>query len=211
MLHLASWLDFGPASPVAFLQSCLRTTQGSEIKVERGIFPLDLAAVHRRVGTGATAPSTGMLPGTRAGGPRLARQPPRPRGARSAPPRGGSAGGRMRVGSAGRSSLLPPTTETCQGASSPLHPPFYFFPRLPNLTVNAACLTLCGVATPQQPVTVSKAMSRLGVGRGSRLLFLPQLRQSAASPAPRPRRGGMLQLCRCGTESCRPSQLRSEG
>lgn len=143
-------------------------------------------------------------PGLRGG-----RWPPRPRGARSAPPRGSSAGSRMRVGSVGRSSFLPPTTETCQSASSPLHPSFYFFSSITQFNGKGCLPHPCGVTAPQQPV--SKEIARMGVGRGSSLLSLPQLRQSAASPAPRLERGGMLQLCRCGKASCRPPQLRREG
>lgn len=96
-------LNFGPTSR----QSCLTNTPGSEIKLRRGIFSLDLAARHRRAGAGVTAASTGMLPGKGAGGPR-------------SPELREAARGRDPPRLCGRSNLLLRRPRTCQGVSSSL-------------------------------------------------------------------------------------------
>lgn len=101
-LCFTPWLDFGPIVPLASPQRSLTNTPGSEIKLRRGIFSLDLAARHPR----AAACLYRDAPGKESG-----RADPGSRGMRS-----GSAG-------AGRASLpgeqLPPSP-ACQGVSPSL-------------------------------------------------------------------------------------------
>lgn len=119
--------------PVTSLQPCLTNTRSSEIKLGREIFPLDLAAGHRRAGAGVTAPSTGMLPAKREDGPRRAQAARRPPAATAPGAFGPPRPAESRAGSAGAGRASAP-----RGAAPPLPrelrrvralppPPFSFF------------------------------------------------------------------------------------
>lgn len=207
-LCLISWLDFGPVLPGASLQPCPNKSARLRNKTGEGdFFPPWPCSRPPTDGQGGQAPALllplqGMLPGTRVGGSRVAP----PAAAALGPPfpaesRGGSAGGGTRLGSAGSSSLPPsPDGWDVSGCfSPPPHPPLSFFPRLPNLTVNAACFTRAVQPPPPPPPPVARYRERGDVAGvcgvcggvwGSRLPSLPLLRQGAASPAPHRAWGG---------------------
>lgn len=162
--------------PLTSLQPCLTNTPGSEIKLRRGAFSLDLAAGHR-----VTAASTGMLPGKGAGGPLLPRATRRQRG------------GGTRLASVGSSYPLLRRPRTCQGVS----PSLSSFSSITPSNADCCMPHPCGAAALlSTPVIVSAEISRLEArGEGVSPALppsppLPQLRQGAASPASRLRRMG---------------------
>lgn len=133
---------------------------------------------------------------------------------------GGSLLPRATRGSAGAERASPPRGAATsfsdgRGRVRACPPPFLLFPRLPDLTRTAACLTRAVQPPPRARHCKRRVTAARGAG-GKGPACPPPLPSSPrcgkAQPArTAPPQGGMLHRGRCGMESSAPRRLYSEG